>query len=365
MTPIKIGFVLLSNSQHPMPSTRIVVFNMFPFLRSASFEPHIAFEPDMSTETPDVSGLASSLLAKGFRIVFFQKVHGPSVVDLARQLSASGIRTVYSVCDLVNVEMAKATDFTIVISDYLKSLYPQELHPKIRVVHDGIEHPDVCKTNWGVHRGTRNSPLRAVLVTSAILDHLPILGIPPEWLEVTIMGRYPQPGQILQRLREVRWKIGTQRSMRERMSYLRFLANRRIRCQAWDPVGVYEAMQQADIGIIPVTTSPEHEPGQVPPHWKVKSENRLTMKMCVGLPVIATPLPSYEPVIEQGSNGFLARSRQEWFEYLEALRDPTLRQTIGERARESVLNRYSMQEQARCLIKVLRDLLQEGVSVCD
>lgn len=364
MTPIKIGFVLLSNSQHPMPSTRIVVFNMFPFLRTANFEPHIVFEPGVSTETPDVSGLASSLLTEGFSIVFFQKVHGPGVVDLARQLSDAGIKTVYSVCDLVNVEMAVATDVTIVISDYLKSLYPKELHSKIRVVHDGIEQPNVCKTDWGMHRGTRNSRLRAVLVTSASLDQLPVLGIPPEWLEVTIIGRYPYPGKVLQHLREMRWKIGAKRNMRDRLTYFRFLANRRIRCQAWDPVRVYEAMQQADIGIIPVTTLPEHELGRVPPHWKIKSENRLTMKMCVGLPVIATPIPSYEPVIEQGRNGFLARSRQEWFEYLEALRDPTLRQKIGERARESVLNRYSMHEQARCLIKVLQDLSQSGSSIC-
>ena len=31
-TPIKVGFVLLSNSRNPLPSTRIAGLNMFPFL---------------------------------------------------------------------------------------------------------------------------------------------------------------------------------------------------------------------------------------------------------------------------------------------------------------------------------------------
>lgn len=363
MTPFKIGFVLLSNTLHPMPSTRIVVLNMLPFLRSANFDPQIVFEPAESTETPDVSGVASRILSEGFHIVFFQKVHGPRVIELVHQLSAAGVKTVYSVCDLVNVEMAAATDLTIVVTDYLKSLYPQDLQPKIRVVHDGIEHPEVCKSDWGQHRGTRNRPLRAVLVTSASLDHLPVLGMPPKWLEVTVMGRYPEPDHFFQRLREMRWKLLSLRDTRKRIAYIKFLANQRIRCQAWDQAGVYQAMQQADIGIIPITTCPDHEAGQMPPGWKVKSENRLTMKMCVGLPVIATSIPAYEPVIKQGNNGFLACSQAEWLEYLDALRDPKFRETVGTQARESVLKRYSMHEQGRCLIDILCKLMDQGVSV--
>jgi hypothetical protein len=357
MTPIKIGFVLLSNSQHPIPSTRIAVLNMFPFLRSANFEPHIVFEPADGTETPDVSGLAPRLLAEGFGMVCFQKVHGSSVVQLARQLTAAGVKTVYCVCDLVDVAMAEATDATIVVTDYLKSLYPSTLQPKIHVVHDGIEHPDVHKTNWNRHRGSRSHPLRAVLVTSAVLDRLPIISAPPEWLEVTIVGRYPPLEQSLQRVREARWMFARQRDLRARLAYLRFLANRRIQCLAWDPVDVYDKMRAADIAIIPIDTWPEHEPSKLPPSWKVKSENRLTMKMCVGLPVIATPIPSYEPVIQQGRNGFLAHTPQEWAEYLDALRDPVLRHAVGEQARESVLERYSMQEQARRLLEVLHGLM--------
>jgi glycosyltransferase involved in cell wall biosynthesis len=80
------------------------------------------------------------------------------------------------------------------------------------------------------------------------------------------------------------------------------------------------------------------------------------MKMAVGLPVIATPIPAYEPVMEHGRAGFFARSRDDWMTYLEALRDPVHRRRIGQQARESVLARYSREEQARRLIEVLHEL---------
>ena len=357
MNPVKVGFVLLSNSRQALPSTRCAVLNMFPFLRAENFDPHIVFEPAQAETTPDVSGLASRLCRDGFRIVVFQKVRGPGVEALVRRLSAAGIKTVYCVCDLVDAAMAEASDATIVVTDYLKSLYPIALHARIHVVHDGIEHADCHKTEWGGHRGSSGRPLRAVLVTSVQSDRLPLIVAPPNWLHVTIVGRYPPSARIFQRVREARWMLASQQDTRQRLAYLRFLSNRRIDCIAWDAIDVYKRMKEADIGIIPIDALPLDLPGLPAPNWKVKSENRLSMKMCMGLPVIATPIPAYEPVVMQGQNGFLARTRQDWINCFEALRDPALRESMGRQARESVRNRYSLQEQARLLIGILNGLL--------
>lgn len=359
MTPVKIGFVLLSNSANPVPSTRIAALNMFPFLRLANFDPHIIFEPSTGTEVPDLQLNATKMALAGFRIVFFQKVHGPHVEAFAKELSAVGIRTVYSVCDLVCSQMAEATDSTVVVTDYLRSLYPPALQHKIYTVHDGIENPNFFKTEHGSRTGTIARPLRAVLVTSAGLDHVPLLRSLPSWLEVTVVGRYPPAGQFLDRFREVRWKIGHQKNWQIRLGYIRFLASRRIKCRAWDPVGVYASLLQSDIAIIPIGREGDQPLEQVLPGWKVKSENRLTMKMCAGLPVISTPIPSYLPVINHGINGFLANSASDWQEYLTVLRDPDTRRRIGERARASVIERYSMHEQARLLIDVLHRLMND------
>jgi glycosyltransferase involved in cell wall biosynthesis len=355
MNANKIGFVLPSNSRNPLPSTRIAVLNMLPFLREAGFDPYIVYEPPSSIEEPDLSGLAERLVADAFGIVFFQKVHGASVEALARRLSAAGIKTVFGVCDLVDAGMVDATDVTVAVTDYLRSLYPQPLQSKIHVVHDGIEHPQHCKAAWRNDVGSRGRPLRAVLVTSLELTRLPVLSKVPPWLTVTIVGNYPRQRELLYRFRRFRWAMYKQDAA-DRAEYIAFLLDRHIRRVSWDPHMVYEEMEQADIGIIPIDTPAQPEDGLPVPAWKVKSANRLTLMMAMGLPVIATPIPAYEAIVEHGVNGFFAHGEADWRAALESLRDPALRRRMGEHARRSVLEPYSVQEQARLLIDVLSRL---------
>lgn len=356
MSVPRIGFVLLSSSREPQPSTRVSVLNMLPYLRDAGFDAQILHEPDSENERPELAALDAPALARRFDIVYFQKVRGPSVEKLVRELSAAGVRTVYGLCDVLEPGMVEATDTTIVVTEFLKQLHPQALHPKIHVVHDGIEQPQIVKERGEAYRGSPGRRLRAVLVASASLAQLPVIGAPPPWLEVCIVGRYPPSGERRSRLRQIRWELSGQRNG-QRLEYLGFLFDRRIQRIAWDPVGVYEQLLQADIGIIPIDTDTSASLASAVPTWKVKSENRLTMKMAVGLPVVATPIPAYEPIVESGVNAFFARTRGEWLARLEALRDPALRAAVGARARASVLQPYSKETQARGLLAVLRGLL--------
>ena len=122
---------------------------------------------------------------------------------------------------------------------------------------------------------------------------------------------------------------------------------------------IVDAIVRIKDKIIPIDSKPVHVPGTLPPSWRRKSENRLTLKMGVGLPVVASPIPAYEQVIDHGRNGLLAESRQDWIDHLSALRDPALRRRLGEQARASVLERYSKAEQARLLIEVLNPLVAD------
>ncbi len=353
--PIRAGFVLLSPSRAPIPSTRIAALNVFPPLRDAGIDPCILFEPAVATETPDLPDLIAPALRMNLKIVVFQKVHGRAVLEQARRLREHGIRTAYLVCDLVEAEMAAATDATVAVTAYLRSLYPPALQSSIHVVHDGIEHPEVEKTEWRQDTGSTARPLHAVLVTSAELYRLPVPEAVPDWLRISIVGNYPPADRPWQRLRRARWALAGQAGLRDHLAILRFLANRRIRRVAWDPVGVYDSLHSADLAIIPIDRTAAVD-GTTPPAWRLKSENRLTMKMAVGLPVVATPSPAYEAVIDQGANGFLAESRADWTRFLERLRDPELRRSVGCRARASVIERFSTAEQGLRLAAVLKDL---------
>lgn len=354
MSRIRIGFVLLSGSHQALPSTRISVLNMFPYLRDAGFEPTIVFEPAQESLCPDLDALDADAIARRCDIVYFQKVCGDSVLRLVNRLERAGVRTVYGVCDVVEPEMVRATSATAIVTEYLRGLHPAELLPKIHVVHDGIEAPEQRKADYGGPRGTPGNPLRAVLVSSGVLETLPVIGRPPPWLHVTLVGDYPKPRGTGQRLRWLRWKTAG-RPPGERVRFVARMLDPRLARVPWHPLGVYAQMVDADVGIIPVDTDG-------PAYWRLKSENRLTLKMSVGLPVVATPVPAYEPVLEHGRNGYFARTRAEWLECLEALRDPALRRTIGQRARAAVLPRYSKETQAQALIATLQAALEHSTA---
>lgn len=348
MNKRKVGFVLCSNSANPIPSTRIAVLNMLPFLHAANFQTCILFEPSQPTESPDLSGVLKRAVEDGCGIVVLQKVSGSGAVELAKSLREVGVKTVFSVCDRVDLQMAEATDLTIVISDFLKSLYPQDLQKRICVVHDGIENPNVVKKDWG--RG--GTSIKALLVTSQDLDYLPVINSTPSWLHVRIMGRYKSG---VGRLRDISWKIRS-KGVKGKLGYLSFLMNRQISCVPWGQQEVYRELLDSDIGIIPISSTFDYTPDGLPPEWLRKSENRLTLKMSVGLPVIATPIPSYEAIIDQGRNGYLARTSSDWSMHLNSLRDPALRKEIGLAARSSVENKYSMVNQASRFIDAIKCL---------
>jgi glycosyltransferase involved in cell wall biosynthesis len=357
----KIGFILLSNSKKALASTRISVLNMLPYLRDAGFVTEISYEPESDTETPELSELAERMARQRIEIAYFQKVHGPSVIDAARKLSSMGIKTVYGVCDIIDNKMAKVTDVTIVVTDYLKSLYDSSLQSKIRVVHDGIERPEIFKRKYGTEHGSAKHPLRAVLVTSKKISTIPVIKNPPKYFEIAVIGYYPPSNSILQSFKRAYWEINEKPNFGQKVSHLKSFLDRGFRKINWDIDKVHKRMVDFDIGIIPVDTQFDRLAQQNVSAWQVKSENRLTMKMALGLPVICSPVPSYDNVIVQGENGYIAQTREAWIQYMEELRIPEKRESIGRKARESVIHRYSKEEQARKLIEVLNSLVKNVI----
>jgi glycosyl transferase family 1 len=350
---LKIGFALLSSAQSPVASTRIACLNLLPHLATLGAEPVVIFDQAEPVREPDMTGVAERAAGSRCDVVVFQKVHGASVLKCVTRLRELGIASVYYVCDFVDDAMAAAVDRTATVTEFLRSLYAPELHSSIDVVHDGIERPGPQKLA-SEHRERR--ALRAALVTSQELYALPVIGIPPSPWHVDVLGRYPRAAT--QRLRSLRWSLMREPSLRADTAIIAGALHRRIRHTPWSIDGVYEALLRADIGIIPIDTSDTFiHPEATVPAWQLKSENRLTLKMAIGLPVIATPIPSYESVIEHGRNGFLARSREDWTRCFNTLRDPALRIEMGARARLSVLERYSVEAQAQKLMYCIRRAL--------
>lgn len=96
-------------------------------------------------------------------------------------------------------------------------------------------------------------------------------------------------------------------------------------------------LQEADIGVTPVGES-------VWGKWKFFFKT--VQFMAIGLPVVASAIGSNLEIIEDGVNGFLARNDEEWHEKLKILiENPSLRAEFGAKARETVLERFTLEKQ--------------------
>ena len=80
--------------------------------------------------------------------------------------------------------------------------------------------------------------------------------------------------------------------------------------------------------------------------------------MACGVPVVAAAVGVNREIIQDGVNGFLASTEQEWVEKLgRLLSDPDLRRAFGEAGRRTVEERYSLQKAAPILAATLRGVI--------
>ena len=88
---------------------------------------------------------------------------------------------------------------------------------------------------------------------------------------------------------------------------------------------------------------------------------KLIQYIACGLPVVASPVGVNKEIVEQGVNGFLAKSDEEWHKAIEALiSNPDLRRRIGAAEHKKVEDSYSLQVWGPRVAQMLRWLADEG-----
>ncbi len=117
---------------------------------------------------------------------------------------------------------------------------------------------------------------------------------------------------------------------------------RRPACPYLEYLGL---LAESDISIAPLIAANFNQ---------AKSNIKFLEAAAVGVPSVCSPRSAFSSAVEHGETGFLAESKEEWYAALTALvRDPALRQRIGEQARQSVLDRYSPQAIGRRQVEPL------------
>lgn len=78
--------------------------------------------------------------------------------------------------------------------------------------------------------------------------------------------------------------------------------------------------------------------------------------MACGVPVVASAASANRDIIEDGVNGFLATTEEEWVEKLGwLLSDPQLREKLGEAGRRTIEDRYSLAANGPTLVDALTE----------
>ncbi|MBI4343005.1 MAG: glycosyltransferase family 4 protein [Candidatus Omnitrophica bacterium] len=118
---------------------------------------------------------------------------------------------------------------------------------------------------------------------------------------------------------------------------------------AWALEREAEDFARCDIGVYPLWDDP----------WSQgKCGFKAIQFMACGVPVVASAVGANREIIQDGVNGFLAATRQEWLEKLgRLLTDAALRARLGEAGRRTIEERYSLAAQAPRLVGALREAL--------
>lgn len=101
-----------------------------------------------------------------------------------------------------------------------------------------------------------------------------------------------------------------------------------------------------DVGIMPLPDTP----------WeKGKCAYKLIQYMAAGLPVIASPVGMNTEVVQEGVNGFLASSPEEWKEaFLRLYHDPHLRLTLGQEGRRLVEQQFTQEKNLHQILRIIQ-----------
>jgi len=96
------------------------------------------------------------------------------------------------------------------------------------------------------------------------------------------------------------------------------------------------------------------------PFCEAKSELKYSDAALLKIPTVASPTDAFRWAIQDGFNGFLATSKDEWYECLRRLiEDPELRMTMGQRAHEHVMTCYAPNSIATSVRKTYESIISE------
>ena len=116
-----------------------------------------------------------------------------------------------------------------------------------------------------------------------------------------------------------------------------------------NPDSMPEYLNIIDIGLIPVARNTKFN--------RAKSPTKLFEYMAMAKPTVSSHIGEAPHIIQNGENGFLAKTKEEFIEKMQRLiEDSGMRQSMGEKARQTVEDNYSLKFLGKRLYEILRTI---------
>lgn len=121
--------------------------------------------------------------------------------------------------------------------------------------------------------------------------------------------------------------------------------------EQWSLERDIESFRGLDIGIYPLSND----------EWiKGKTGFKTMQYMSVGIPCVVSAVGNNLEIVQDGQNGYLANSNEEWIGKLSLLiENPQLRLRLGEAGRKTVVEKYSLKVNAPKFVQVLENAFNE------
>ncbi|MCX8118175.1 MAG: glycosyltransferase family 4 protein [Desulfobacterota bacterium] len=217
-------------------------------------------------------------------------------------------------------QMIRASDFVIAGNEFLKREV-LALHPRVEVIPTPIDISRYRPKNYR-HRGER-------ITLGWIGDHGSI--------------------HYLEKMKPIFEQLGRKYSYLD----LKIVCDTFFDCESirvikknWRADEEVADLQSFDIGMMPLVDDP----------WSWgKCGLKILQYQGVGLPVVCTPVGINRDLVEDGVNGFYARTPEEWMERLSLLiEDPELREKMGMEGLKKVASQYTLQACAPKMLSILQ-----------
>ncbi|MFH1710129.1 MAG: glycosyltransferase family 4 protein [bacterium] len=120
----------------------------------------------------------------------------------------------------------------------------------------------------------------------------------------------------------------------------------KIKLVEWSLDTELKELSSFDIGIMPLTDD----------EWsRGKGNYKQLQYMALGIPSVVSPVGINTTLLQEGVNGYLARTKQEWEEKLSKLiENRDLREEMGRRSRDMVANNYSLEASVPKFVEAIK-----------